>query len=157
MTEINKKIKQGKAVVVTAEEVIGIAKKEGTKRASERIDVVTTGTFGPMCSSGAYFNTGHTKPKIKFGGGSVTLNNVPAYAGLAAVDLYIGAAVLAEDDSKNKVFPGKFQYGGAHVIEDLVAGKDIKLSATAYGTDCYPRKKLNTYINIKDFKRSDVI
>ena len=152
--EINKKIKQGKAVVVTAEEVIGIAKKEGTKRASERIDVVTTGTFGPMCSSGAYFNTGHTKPKIKFGGGSVTLNNVPAYAGLAAVDLYIGAAVLAEDDSKNKVFPGKFQYGGAHVIEDLVAGKDIKLSATAYGTDCYPRKKLNTYINIKDLNEA---
>ena len=152
--EINKKIKQGKAVVVTAEEVIGIAKKEGTKRASERIDVVTTGTLGPMCSSGAYFNTGHTKPKIKFGGGSVTLNNVPAYAGLAAVDLYIGAAVLAEDDSKNKVFPGKFQYGGAHVIEDLVAGKDIKLSATAYGTDCYPRKKLNTYINIKDLNEA---
>jgi len=152
--EINKKIKQGKAVVVTAEEVIGIAKKEGTKRASERIDVVTTGTFGPMCSSGAYFNTGHTKPKIKFGGGSVTLNNVPAYAGLAAVDLYIGAAVSTEDDPKNKVFPGKFQYGGAHVIEDLVAGKDIKLSATAYGTDCYPRKKLNTYINIKDLNEA---
>ena len=43
---INEKIKQGKAVVVTAEEVIGIVEKEGTKKASERIDVVTTGTFG---------------------------------------------------------------------------------------------------------------
>jgi uncharacterized protein (DUF39 family) len=152
--EINKKIKQGKAVVVTAEEVIDIAKKEGTKKASERIDVVTTGTFGPMCSSGAYFNTGHTRPKIKFGGGGVTLNNVPAYAGFAAADLYIGAAVSTEDDPKNKIFPGKFEYGGAHVIEDLVAGKDIKLSATAYGTDCYPRKKLNTYINIKDLNEA---
>ncbi len=152
--EINKKIKQGKAVVVTAEEVIDIAQKEGTKRAAERIDVVTTGTFGPMCSSGAYFNTGATKPKIKFGGGSVTLNNVPAYAGFAAADLYIGAAVSTEDDPKNKVFPGKFEYGGAHVIEDLVAGKDIKLSATAYGTDCYPRKKLDTYINIKDLNEA---
>ncbi len=152
--EINKKIKQGKAVVVTAEEVIGIAKKEGTKKASERIDVVTTGTFGPMCSSSAYFNTGHTKPKIKLGGGRATLNNVPAYAGLAAADLYIGASVSTEDDPKNKVFPGKFEYGGAHVIEDLVAGKDIKLSATAYGTDCYPRKKLDTYINIKDLNEA---
>lgn len=152
--EINEKIRQGKAVVVTAEEVIEIAQKEGTKKASERIDVVTTGTFGPMCSSGAYFNTGDTKPKMKMGGGRVTLNNVPAYAGFAAVDLYIGAAVVTEDDPKNKVFPGKFEYGGAHVIEDLTAGKDIKLSATAYGTDCYPRKKLDTYINIKDLNEA---
>lgn len=151
---INEKIKQGKAVVVTAEEVIGIVEKEGTKKASERIDVVTTGTFGPMCSSGAYFNTGHAKPKIKLGGGRATLNNVPAYAGFAAVDLYIGATVVTEDDPKNKVFPGKFEYGGAHVIEDLVAGKDIRLSGTAYGTDCYPRKKLDTYINIKDLNEA---
>lgn len=146
---INEKIRQGKAVVVTAEEVIEIAEKEGTKKASERVDVVTTGTFGPMCSSGAYFNIGHTRPKIKLGGGKVTLNNVPAYAGFAALDIYMGATVSTEDDPKNKLFPGKFEYGGAHVIEELVAGRDIRLSADAYGTDCYPRKKLDTYINIK--------
>jgi uncharacterized protein (DUF39 family) len=148
--EINQKIKQGKAVVVTAEEIIGIAKERGTKKAAEEVDVVTTGTFGPMCSSGAYFNTGHTKPRIKFGGGRVTLNDVPAYTGLAAVDLFIGAAALPEDDPRNKVPPGEFNYGGGHVIEELVAGKDIRLEATAYGTDCYPRKKLETWINIKD-------
>ena len=148
--EINEKIKQGKAVVVTAEEIIGIAKEKGTKKAAEEVDVVTTGTFGPMCSSGAYFNTGHTKPRIKFGGGKVTLNDVPAYSGLAAVDLFIGAAALPDDDPRNKVHPGEFNYGGGHVIEELVAGKDIRLEATAYGTDCYPRKKLETLINIKD-------
>jgi L-aspartate semialdehyde sulfurtransferase len=152
--EINEKIKQGKAVVVTAEEIIDIVEQEGTKKAAQRIDVVTTGTFGPMCSSGAYFNIGHTKPKIKIGGGRVTLNGVPAYAGFAAVDLYIGATVSPEDDPKNKVFPGKFEYGGGHVIEELVSGKDIKLSAIAYGTDCYPRKKLDTYINIKDLNEA---
>jgi uncharacterized protein (DUF39 family) len=148
--EINEKIKQGKAVVVTAEEIIGIAKEKGIKKAAEEVDVVTTGTFGPMCSSGAYFNTGHTKPRIKFGGGRVTLNDVPAYTGLAAVDLFIGAAALPDDDPRNKVPPGEFNYGGGHVIEELVAGKDIRLEATAYGTDCYPRKKLETWINIKD-------
>jgi len=148
--EINEKIKQGKAVVVTAEEIIGIAKERGTKKASEEVDVVTTGTFGPMCSSGAYFNTGHTKPRLKFGGGKVTLNDVPAYTGLAAADLFIGAAALPDDDPRNKVHPGEFNYGGGHVIEELVAGKDIRLEATAYGTDCYPRKKLATLINIKD-------
>lgn len=152
--EINKKIKEGKAVVVTAEEVIGIVEKEGAKKAAEKIDVVTTGTFGPMCSSGAYFNIGHTKPKMKIGGGKVTLNDVPAYAGFAAVDIYIGATALADDDPKNKVFPGRFEYGGGHVIEDLTAGKDIKLIASSYGTDCYPRKKLETYINIKDLNEA---
>ncbi|MCK5566471.1 MAG: homocysteine biosynthesis protein, partial [Actinomycetia bacterium] len=55
---------------------------------------------------------------------------------------------------RNKVFPGEFKYGGGHVIEDLVAGKDLKLEATAYGTDCYPRKKLNTLINIKDLNEA---
>lgn len=152
--EINKRIKEGKAVVVTAEEVIEIVEKEGAKKAAERIDVVTTGTFGPMCSSGAYFNIGHSKPKIKLGGGKVTLNDVVAYAGFAAVDIYIGATALAEDDPRNKVYPGQFEYGGAHVIEDLVAGKDIRLVATAYGTDCYPRKRLETLINIKDLNEA---
>ena len=48
---------------------------------------------------------------------------------------------------RNTVYPGAFKYGGGHVIEDFVSGKDIKLAATAYGTDCYPRKKIETYIN----------
>jgi len=150
IAEINEKIKQGKAVVVTAEEIIGIAREKGTRKAAEEVDIVTTGTFSPMCSSGVYFNIGHSKPRIKLGGGRVTLNDVPAYAALAAVDLFIGANALPEDDPRNKVHPGEFNYGGGHVIEELVAGKDIRLEATAYGTDCYPRKKLETWINIKD-------
>jgi uncharacterized protein (DUF39 family) len=152
--EINEKIKKGEAVVVTAEEIIDIVEKEGIKNAAQRVDVVTTGTFGPMCSSGAYLNTGHATPKIKLGGGRAYLNDVPVYTGFAAVDVYIGATALPDDDPMNKVFPGEFKYGGGHVIEDLVGGKDIKLVATAYGTDCYPRKKLETWINIKDINEA---
>ncbi len=152
--EINEKIKQGKAVVVTAEEIIDIAREKGTKRAAEEVDVVTTGTFGPMCSSGAYFNIGHTKPKIKLGGGRTYLNDVPAYTGLAAVDLFLGATALPDDDPRNKIYPGEFNYGGGHVIEELVAGKNVKLEATAYGTDCYPRKKLESWVNIKDLNEA---
>ncbi len=148
--EINEKIRKKKAVVVTAEEIIDIVKEKGLRKAARQVDVVTTGTFGPMCSSGAYFNIGHSKPKIKLGGGKVTLNDVTAYAGFAAADICIGASALAEDDPRNKIHPGEFKYGGAHVIEDLVAGKDIKLAASTYRTDCYPRKELKTYINIKD-------
>lgn len=149
IAEINEKIAKGKAVVVTADEVIGIVEKKGLAKAAKEIDVVTTGTFGPMCSSGAFLNVGHSKPRIKFGGGKVTLNEVSTYAGLAAVDLFIGATALPDDDPRNRTHPGDFRYGGGHVIEDLVAGKDIRLVATAYGTDCYPRKKIETLINLK--------
>ncbi len=154
IAEINEKIKEGKAVVVTAEEIIDIVKQKGIKKAAQEIDVVTTGTFGPMCSSGAYFNIGHSKPRIKLGGGRVYLNDVLAYAGLAAVDVFIGSNALPDDDPRNRIYPGEFNYGGGHVIEELVAGKDVRLVATAYGTDCYPRKRLETWINIKDLNEA---
>ncbi|MFC2024127.1 homocysteine biosynthesis protein [Chloroflexota bacterium] len=150
ITEINEKIKTGKAVVVTAEEVIDIAKQQGTKKAAQYVDVVTTGTFGPMCSSGAYLNVGHTKPRIKLGGGRTYLNDVPVYAGFAAVDLFIGATAIPDDDPRNRTHPGEFNYGGGHVIQELMGGKDLRLVAGAYGTDCYPKKKLETLINLKD-------
>ena len=152
--EINEKIREGKAVVVTAEEIIDLVKEKGVKQAAQEVDVVTTGTFGPMCSSSAYFNIGHSKPRIKLGGGRVYLNDVPAYTGLAAVDILIGANALPDDDPRNRVHPGEFNYGGGHVIEELVAGKDIRLVASASGTDCYPRKKLETWINIKDLNET---
>ncbi|MEA3305850.1 MAG: homocysteine biosynthesis protein [Candidatus Omnitrophota bacterium] len=148
--EINEKIKNGNIVVVTAEEIIDIVREKGPGEAARHVDVVTTGTFGPMCSSGAYFNIGHSKPRIKLGGGKTTLNDVPVCTGFAAVDFYLGAAALPEDDPCNKIYPGEFKYGGGHVIQDLVAGKDVRFSASAYGTDCYPRKKLETFIRLKD-------
>lgn len=152
--EINSRISKGEAVVVTAEEIIGYVKEKGIKQAAQEVDVVTTGTFGPMCSSSAYLNTGHTKPRIKLGGGRVTLNDIPAYTGMAAVDLLIGSTAISDDDPRNRIHPGEFNYGGGHVIEDLVAGKDIRLTATAYGTDCYPRKQIDTWINIEDLNEA---
>ncbi len=137
VAEINEKIRLGKAVVVTAEEIIGIAEEKGYEEAAEMVDVVTTGTFGPMCSSGVFINFGHTSPPIKMQ--TVTLNDVPAYAGLAAVDAYIGATELSQSRG--------MEYGGGHVIEALVAGDDVTLKATAHGTDCYPRKNVETTIN----------
>ena len=154
IAEINEKIKKGQAVVVTAEEVIEIVQNKGAAQAAREVDVVTTGTFGPMCSSGAYFNFGHSKPKIKAGGGTAYLNQVPAYAGWAAVDLYIGATALPDDDPRNKIHPGEFAYGGGHVIQDLVEGKDVRMTIQAYGTDCYPRKHLDSWINLKDLNEA---
>ena len=146
--EINAKIKAGKAVVVTAEEMIGIVKQKGAVEAARQVDVVTTGTFAPMCSSGAFINFGHTNPPIK--AAKVWLNDVPAYGGLAAVDLYIGATEPAFDDPLNKVKPGTFEYGGGHVIADLVSGKPVRLRAEAYGTDCYPNRRVEMTITLQD-------
>ncbi len=135
--EINDKIRLRKAVVVTAEEILGIIEEKGVSGAAQEVDVVTTGTFGPMCSSGAFLNFGHSDPPIKMS--KVWLNDVPAYGGLAAVDAFIGAAELSETRG--------MEYGGAHVIEDLIAGRSVRLKATAYATDCYPRKKIETKIH----------
>lgn len=154
VAEINEKIRQGQVVVVTAEEMKEIVKEKGERQAAKEVDVVTTATFGPMCSSGAYLNLGHTKPKIKLGGGRAYLNDVEVYTGLAAVDIYIGATALIKDDPRNKIYPGEFSYGGGHVIEDLVRGKDLKLVAEAYGTDCYPRRNLETFINIREINEA---
>jgi uncharacterized protein (DUF39 family) len=150
LQEINEKIKKGQAVIVTKEEFLDLIEKQGIEKTAREVDVVTTATFGPMCSSSAYINTGHTRPKIKLGGGKATLNGVPVYTGFAAVDICIGATAMPEDDPRNKVHPGEFNYGGGHVIEELAAGKDVALEAYAYGTDCYPRRELKTWINIKD-------
>jgi len=155
IAEINDKIRSGSVVVVTAEEVIGIAREKGVKKAAREVDVVTTGTFSPMCSSGAFFNIKQPKEKMKLGGGWITLNGVPAYAGLAAADIYIGATAIPDGDPRNdNGRPGKFRYGGAHVIEDLVGGKKVVLSAGAYGTDCYPRKSREQKIGLKDMNEA---
>ena len=150
--EINEKIRKGQAVVVTAEEMISVVEEEGVEKAAETVDVVTTGTFGPMCSSGAFLNFGHSTPRTKVS--KAWLNEVPAYAGVAAVDVYIGATEPREHDPLNDNFPGQFKYGGAHVIHDLVAGKDVRLRCEAYGTDCYPRKHIDSWINIKDLNQA---
>lgn len=148
--EINEKIRQGKVVVVTAEEMIDIVERNGAVEAARKVDVVTTGTFSPMCSSGAFINFGHTSPRIK--ASKVWLNDVPAYAGIAAVDCYIGATEVVEGDPLNSVYPGEFNYGGGHVIEDLVAGNVIRLRVEGYGTDCYPARKFEKNITINDLR-----
>jgi uncharacterized protein (DUF39 family) len=136
--EINEKIRSGKVVVVTAEEMIGIVRKRGRVRAAREVDVVTTGTFSPMCSSGVFINFGHASPGIR--ASRVWLNDVPAYGGIAAVDIYLGCTEVREGDPLNMIYPGDFSYGGGHVIHDLVAGKKIHIRAESYGTHCYPSR-----------------
>lgn len=146
--EINEKIKTGKAVVMTADEIVDVVREKGPVETAREVDVVTTATFAPMCSSGAFINFGHSTPAIK--ASQVWLNNVTAYAGVAAVDCYLGATEPCLDDPLNKVYPGEFRYGGGHVIEDLVAGKEVHLRAEAYGTDCYPNRGIEKMVSLEN-------
>jgi len=134
--DINEKIRAGKAVVLTAEEVSAMGRDHSPAEVTRKVDVVTTATFGPMCSSGMFINTGHANPPIRME--RATLNGVPVFSGIAAVDLYIGATENHPEDPA---------YGGAHIIEELIAGKDVILEAHAKGTDCYPLKDIKTSIN----------
>lgn len=149
--KINDRIRKGQAVVLTAKEMIEAVKTMGKVKAAKEVDVVTTGTFSPMCSSGLLFNFGQPEPPM-IKAAKVWLNDVPAYAGLAAVDAYLGVTEPTEDDPLNKVFPGRFKYGGGHVIEDLLRGRKVVLRAAAYGTDCYPRKSLEREMQLADFR-----
>ncbi|WP_414468469.1 homocysteine biosynthesis protein [Methanobacterium sp. ACI-7] len=147
--EINQKIKDGDAVVLTAAEMTQYVEENGLKKATVEVDVVTTGTFGAMCSSGAFLNFGHSDPPIKMN--RTFLNNVEAYSGLAAVDAYIGATQL------NKNPQIDMDYGGAHLIEDLIKGKEIDLVVEAYGTDCYPTKEIQTTIDIDSLNQATMM
>jgi uncharacterized protein (DUF39 family) len=144
---INARIRDGSARVVTAEEMPGIVDELGEEGALAEVDVVTTGTFGAMCSSGAFFNFGHADPPIRME--RVWLNDVEAYAGIAAVDAYLGATQTAE--SKDRL------YGGAHVLEELVAGGTVELRATSHGTDCYPRRSITTELLLEDMNQAIMV
>jgi uncharacterized protein (DUF39 family) len=152
---INEKIRKKKACVLTAEEIIPYVEERGYSRAAEEVDVVTTGTFSPMCSSGAFLNFGHSKPRMKIQ--RAWLNGVAAYGGVAACDVYIGATEIPDDDPANKIHPGRFPYGGGHVIEDFIAGKQVDLKALSYGTDCYPRKELHTSVGLDDLNQAYLV
>jgi len=77
---------------------------------------------------------------------------VPAYGGIAAVDCYLGATEVVEEDPLNSVYPGEFNYGGGHVLQDLVAGNVIRLRAESYGTDCYPARRHERNITLQDLR-----
>jgi L-aspartate semialdehyde sulfurtransferase len=150
--QINERIESGKAVVLTADEIIDYVDKKGLAAAAKEVDVVTTATFGPMCSSGCFLNFGHSAPKIRMT--EAWIEDVLVYTGIAAVDVYLGATQLRHGDPANMYPPGEFRYGGGHVIEDLVAGRQLQLFALSYGTDDYPQRELRTYFTIGDLNQA---
>ena len=140
IAEINDKIRHQSAVVWTVEEAKARIAEVGITQAAQEVDVITTGTFEPMESSGAILNLGHTDPPIKIR--QCWIDGVSAYSGFGAVDLYLGATHGAETSEGEEVR----ERGGGHVIADLIAGKAVHLRALGQVTDCYPRASFETTI-----------
>ncbi|MGI6656823.1 MAG: homocysteine biosynthesis protein [Desulfobulbus sp.] len=153
--EINDRIAAGKAVVLTAEEIIEYVDRRGLEAAAKEVDVVTTATFGSMCSSGCFLNFGHSTPKIRIT--EAWINDVAVYCGIAAVDVYLGATQLRHNDPANLYYPGEFRYGGGHVMEELVAGRKLQLFGLSYGTDEYPRREIRTLFDINDLNQAIMV
>jgi uncharacterized protein (DUF39 family)/CBS domain-containing protein len=147
LSEINQRIRDGSVRVVTADQMPDIVDELGPARAVREVDVVTTGTFGAMCSSGVFLNLGHSDPPIKIL--KAYLNKVETYGGVAAVDLFLGATQPSLDRG--------IEYGGAYVIEDLVAGKQVEVEAEGAGTDCYPQLELETTLHLDDFNQATMV
>ncbi|MFN4279984.1 homocysteine biosynthesis protein [Thermosynechococcus sp.] len=143
--EINEKIRAGKATVWTLAELKARLESLSIAEATRQVDVITTGTFEPMESSGAIINLGPTDPPIKLR--QCWLDGIPAYSGFGAVDLYLGAAQSPELSSEGGEADSLRERGGGHVIADLIAGKAVPLRAVGYVTDCYPRATLETVIS----------
>lgn len=146
LAEINDKIRHRRAVVWTVEELKARVAEVGVTQTAKEVDVVTTGTFEPMESSGAIINLGHTDPPIKIR--KCWLDGVPAYAGFGAVDLYLGVTQSVDYSGAGEVPDGEEsrERGGGHVIEDLIADKPVQLRAIGQVTDCYPRASFETTI-----------
>ena len=139
LAEINDKIKEKRAVVVTVEELKARVAETSIAEVTKEVDVVVTGTFEPMESSGAIINLGHTDPPIKIR--RCWLDGVLAYSGFGAVDLYLGATEVSDETDTPK------EFGGGHVIERLIAGNPVHLRAIGQVTDCYPRSSFETTIS----------
>jgi uncharacterized protein (DUF39 family) len=146
LADINDKIHHRRAVVWTVEELKARVADIGVTQAAKNVDVITTGTFEPMESSGAIINLGHTDPPIKIR--KCWLDGVPAYAGFGAVDLYLGATQVVDSTDMGDLLEieESRERGGSHVIEDLIAGKPVQLRAIGQMTDCYPRTSCDTTI-----------
>lgn len=153
--EINERIRSGKAVVLNAEEMTEAVRRMGKEKAAKEVDVVTTGTFSPMCSSGMLFNIGQ-RPPLSIRASQLWLNDVPAYGGIAAVDGFLGATETRKDDPLNSVYPGQFSYGGGHVIEDLIRGKAVHMKALSYGTDCYPCREREEMVTLAELPHAEL-
>jgi uncharacterized protein (DUF39 family) len=111
--EINERIRQGEAVVVTAEEIIDRVAEQGVQQAAKRGGC---GDHWDLCPHVLLRGLLKFRPHLpQDQGPSSLVEQRPPLAGLGAADIYIGATEPAEDDPLNKVYSGGFEYEGGRM------------------------------------------
>jgi len=121
--EINKKIKRGDAIILTAQELCD-AVRNGEKVSLKDVDVVTGASCGLMSGSSAVLSFPVCGRDVFIRAKSVLLNGVPAVPGpapnerLGEIDTIVYATSQSVYDKK---------YGGGHLFRDIVAGEEIEV------------------------------
>ena len=143
--EINEKVRTGKVQVLTASEAKELIKEKGVKYFVNNVDIVTCASFEMHINAMLYLNFGQTDPLIYFS--EAYINGVSAYVA-GPTDLALSCVAASEDNPK---------YGGAHVLEDLVKGKDIHLKATGRNLEVFPNKEFETWFNLKNLNQARLL
>ena len=133
--EIQKKIENGTAVVMTAQE-LAEAVEDGQSFTFDDIDVVTTATKGLMSGTSAIFSFKVAEKGLFKRALETKMNGIRCFVGpcpnetLGMVDLIVHGTSRSMDNPK---------YGGGHLFRDLVEGKTIDAyfpPVTLSGADC---------------------
>ncbi len=121
--EINHRIQAGKANVMTWDELSTMLEK-GERVRWKDIDVVTSATCGLMSGTAAVLSFPFTDRGEFTRANEVYLNGIPAFPGpcpnerLGVVDLIVYGTMHSRIDNN---------YGGGHLLKDLVSGKPINV------------------------------
>lgn len=144
-SEINDKIKTNKAKILTVAEAKGLIKDKGVKHFADNVDAVVCASFEMHTNVLLYLNFGQTDPLIYFS--DAYINGVPAYP-LGPTDLAVSCVVHSPENP---------EYGGAHVLEDLVKRKDLHLKANGKNLEVFPNKQFESWFNLKDLNQARLI
>ncbi len=137
INEINEKIKAGKAQVLTAQEAKSLIKEKGIDYFTKNADIVTFASFEMHTNALLYLSFGQTDPLIYFS--EAYINNIPAYP-CGPTDLAL-SCIMSSNETP--------EYGGAHVLEELIKGKDIHMKATGRNLEFFTNKEFETWFNLK--------
>ena len=146
--EINNKIKDGEATVLTAEEVSKLV-REGNKPKAEDVDIITTGTCGIMSGTAAIFHVPVAKPGAFKKAKSVLLNGVPGFPGPCPNE-WLGSVDMIIYGTSHSIYENR--YGGGFLFKDIVSGKDIEVEVESTNGE-----KIKSTVNIEDIGTAQMI
>ena len=143
ISEIDKKIGQGNAVILTMQEFIDRI-EEGEKIKFEDIDVVTTATKGLMSGIMGIFSFRLSPPKTLRKFTDISINGIPAFPGPCPNE-YLGIAdLIVYGTTQSKI---KNNYCGGSLFRELVEGKYVEILAKSSEGEVVERS-----ISLKDMQ-----